>query len=252
MFSSSLLITKSWNLSEFREYAESMCAVISGISKVTSLLHPFGQAHNGNIQFVRHFLFGQQFCCLWFLRIVSRFFDVCNKKVQSSLTASLMQSLSSAYPRCHCSGRRISTWGFTDVLQNEKYLEKSDSLIRAVKQLLQIDELANDKDQQYKYVLQCPTPAKIVLCENLDLLKRPSKPRKHNIELWYAGGKNINKLNYIGPINLPIFYSCDWDYDGLLIYQMVKDIIPQIRLLPPTGVPKSIKATDHNSHWNPL
>jgi len=135
--------------------------------------------------------------------------------------------------------------------KNEKYLEKSDSLIKAVKQLLQIDELANDKDQQYKYVLQCPTPAKIVLCENLDFLKRPSKPRKHNIELWYAGGKNIDKLNYVGPINLPIFYSCDWDYDGLLIYQMVKDIIPQIRLLPPTAPPKSIKATDHNSHWDP-
>jgi len=134
--------------------------------------------------------------------------------------------------------------------KNEKYLEKSDSLIKAVKQILKIDELANDKDQQYKYVLQCPYPEKIVLCENLDFLKRPSKPRKHNIELWYAGGKNIDKLNYTGPITLPIYYSCDWDYDGLLIYQMVKEIIPHICLLAPNGQPKSITETEHDSHWN--
>jgi len=133
--------------------------------------------------------------------------------------------------------------------KNEKYLENSDSLIRAVKKILNIEELANDKDQQYKYVLQCPYPEKIVLCENLDFLKRPSKPRKNNIELWYAGGKNIDKLNYTAPITLPIYYSCDWDYDGLLIYQLVKDIIPQILLLPPTGLPKSIVETDHDSHW---
>lgn len=133
--------------------------------------------------------------------------------------------------------------------KNEKYLEKSDSLIKAVKQILKIEELANDKDQQYKYVLQCAYPEKIVLCENLDFLKRPSKPRKNNIELWYAGGKNIDKLNYTGQITLPIYYSCDWDYDGLLIYQLVKDIIPKIRLLPPTGIPKSIPGTDHDSQW---
>ena len=118
-----------------------------------------------------------------------------------------------------------------------------------MKKILEIEELANDKDQQYKYVLQCPHPEKIVLCENLDFLKRPSKPRKNNIELWYAGGKNIDKLNYTGAIALPIYYSCDWDYDGLLIYQLVKDIIPQICLLPPTGLPKSIVETDHDSHW---
>jgi len=133
--------------------------------------------------------------------------------------------------------------------RNEKYLEKSDSLVSAVKGILGIAELANDKDQQYKYVLQSHEPAKIVLCENLDFLKRPSKPRKHNIELWYAGGKNIDKLNYIGEVTLPIFYSCDWDYDGLLIYQAVKQRIPTIRLLYPNGMRKSIVQTEHDSRW---
>lgn len=133
--------------------------------------------------------------------------------------------------------------------KNEKYLEKSDSLISAVKGILGIAELANDKDQQYKYVLQSFQPTKIVLCENLDFLKRPSKPRKHHLELWYAGGKNIEKLNYIGEITLPIFYSCDWDYDGLMIYQSVKRKIPNIRLLYPNGPKKSIIKTEHDSHW---
>jgi len=133
--------------------------------------------------------------------------------------------------------------------KNEKYLESSDSLVRDVKMLLDICELANDKDQQYMYVLQVDDPEKIVLCENLDFLKRPSRPRKHRIELWYAGGKNIEKLNYIGDITLPIYYSCDWDYDGLMIYQLVKKKIPEIKLLFPNGSRKSLKATEHKSIW---
>lgn len=133
--------------------------------------------------------------------------------------------------------------------KNEKYLESSDSLVRDVKMLLDISELANDKDQQYMYVLQVDDPEKIVLCENLDFLKRPSRPRKHRIELWYAGGKNIEKLNYIGDITLPIYYSCDWDHDGLMIYQLVKKKIPDIKLLFPNGPRKSIKATEHKSIW---
>lgn len=133
--------------------------------------------------------------------------------------------------------------------KNEKHLEKSESLVSAVKCILAIAELANDKDQQYKYVLQSHQPTRIVLCENLDFLKRPSKPRKHQVELWYAGGKNIDKLNYIGDIPLPIFYSCDWDYDGLLIFQAVKEKIPNIRLLYPNGRRKSIVETEHDSLW---
>jgi hypothetical protein len=133
--------------------------------------------------------------------------------------------------------------------KNEKYLEGKESLIKAVKQLLNIQELASDKDQQYKYVLECKNPKCIVLCENIDFLKRPSAPRKNNIELWYAGGKNISKLDFSSTRHLPIFYSCDWDYDGLLIFEAVKEKIKDIIILYPTGQPKGIIATEHKSLW---
>jgi len=135
--------------------------------------------------------------------------------------------------------------------KNEKYLLNKDSLIDAVKEVLGIKELADDKDQQYKYVLECANPRAIVLCENLDFLKKPSKPRKHNIELWYAGGKNVSKLDYIDLRGLPVFYSCDWDYDGLSIYETIKsmDSLMDIQLLNPTAQPKSLKHTEHKSLW---
>ncbi len=134
--------------------------------------------------------------------------------------------------------------------KNEKHLEKSVPLLKAVKKLLNISELANDKDQQYKYVLECEEPCCIVICENLDFLKRPSKPRKYNIELWYVGGKNVAKLDYVDTRNLPIYYSGDWDYDGLfIIYKLVKEKIPKIQLLYPDGKPLSIDKSEHKSHW---
>lgn len=134
--------------------------------------------------------------------------------------------------------------------KNEKYLIGKDSLINSVKQILKIDVLADDKDQQYKYVLECTDPKCIVLCENIDFLKRPSFPRSHNIELWYAGGMNLNKLDYSNTRNLPIYYSCDWDYHGLcIIYPIVKEKIPKICLLTPNGKPKSIVETEHKSNW---
>ncbi|MCB0665543.1 MAG: hypothetical protein KDC80_06960 [Saprospiraceae bacterium] len=49
---------------------------------------------------------------------------------------------------------------------------------------------------------------------------------------------------------LPVFYSCDWDYDGLfIIYPLVRKKICDIRLLFPSAESKSIKATDHKSLW---
>lgn len=135
--------------------------------------------------------------------------------------------------------------------KNEKYLLGKDALINSVKTLLQIEELAEDKDLQYKYVLDCTAPKCIVLCENIDFLKRPTLARANNIELWYAGGKNVNKLDYADTRGLPIYYSCDWDYDGLfIIYPLVKDKIPTIQLLTPNGLPKGIEETEHDSRWN--
>lgn len=134
--------------------------------------------------------------------------------------------------------------------KNEKYLLGKEALINAVKSLLQIDELADDRDLQYKYVLECHDPKCIVLCENIDFLKRPTLARANNIELWYAGGKNVNKLDFSDTRGLRIYYSCDWDYNGLfIIYPLVKEKIPNIKLLTPNGTPKGITETEHNSKW---
>jgi hypothetical protein len=134
--------------------------------------------------------------------------------------------------------------------KNEKYLLGKYALINAVKILLDIKELADDKDLQYKYVLECTNPKCIVLCENVDFLKRPALARANHIELWYAGGKNVTKLDYADTRGLPIYYSCDWDYDGLfIIYPLVKEKIPAIQLLTPNGLPKGIEETEHNSKW---
>lgn len=134
--------------------------------------------------------------------------------------------------------------------KNEKYLLGKEALINAVKALLQIEELADDKDLQYKFVLECNNPKCIVLCENIDFLKRPTLARANNIELWYAGGMNVNKLDFSDLRGLTIYYSCDWDYHGLfVIYPLVKDKIPSIQLLTPNGLPKGIEKTEHDSKW---
>ncbi len=137
--------------------------------------------------------------------------------------------------------------------KNEKYLLGKEALISAVKTLLHIKELADDKDLQYKYVLECNNPKRIVLCENIDFLKRPTLARANNIELWYVGGKNVTKLDYADTRGLPIYYSCDWDFDGLfIIYPLVKEKAPSIQLLTPNGIPKGILETEHNSKWEDI
>jgi hypothetical protein len=134
--------------------------------------------------------------------------------------------------------------------KNDKYLDNRSSVIDALKVILEVTHFSNEKDQQYMYRLECDDPQRIVLCENLDFLTKPNKPRKHHIELWYAGGKNVAKLQYSQTRDLPIYYSCDWDYDGLfIIYPLVKQKIPKIKLLIPDGAPKSIAETEHKSLW---
>ena len=133
--------------------------------------------------------------------------------------------------------------------KNEKHIDSSEALERAVKTILKIDAFADSRDFQYLYVLQCNNAKAIVLCENLYFLKMPERPRKNGIELWYAGGRNIEKLNYANSRDLPIYYMCDWDHDGLDIYRAVRERIPQIKLLTPNGPPKDIVKTEHRSQW---
>jgi len=134
--------------------------------------------------------------------------------------------------------------------KNEKYLKHKGSLIDALKKILKVEHFSYEKDQQYIYKLECYAPKAIVLCENLDFLTKPDKPRNHHIELWYAGGKNVPKLDFSSTRGLPIYYSCDWDYDGLyIIYPLVKEKIPGICLLYPNGAHKSIVESEHKSLW---
>ena len=132
---------------------------------------------------------------------------------------------------------------------NEKHLDSSVALERAVKTILKIDSFADSRDFQYLYTLQCHNPKAIVLCENLYFLKMPEKARKNNIELWYAGGRNIEKLVYTQSRDLPIYYICDWDHDGLDIFKSVKKILADIELLTPNGEPRDIVKTEHKSFW---
>jgi hypothetical protein len=134
--------------------------------------------------------------------------------------------------------------------KNEKYLDNRSSLVDAIKQILDVEYFSNEKDQQYIIKLECHNPVGIVLCENLDFLTKPNKPRRHGIELWHVGGKNVGKLEYSQTRGLPIYYSCDWDYDGLfIIYPLVKEKIPTVQLLIPNGPAKGINETEHPSKW---
>lgn len=134
--------------------------------------------------------------------------------------------------------------------KNDKYLDGKTLLIDAINSIFGII-LVDNKSQQYLYILQCHKPKLIILCENVNFLNRDKIPRENGYELWYAGGRNIPKLEYTYNIRrgLSIYYSADWDKDGLEIYQLAKNKIPDLKLLHPDGIQRSIKSTDHKSHW---
>lgn len=137
--------------------------------------------------------------------------------------------------------------------KTSKYLDNNRGLEKAVLSILGFDKFPGKDpiDQQYKFVINCPTPEIIVLCENIDFLLLPWIARENNIELWYAGGNNIAKLDHLPPIKFPIFYSCDWDYEGLRIYERIKKKIPQIKILFPSALNERITvySPNHNSDW---
>lgn len=144
-----------------------------------------------------------------------------------------------------------SVRGFSHMFfKNDKYLDGKTLLINAINSIFDIT-LVDNKSQQYLYVLQCDDPNLIILCENGNFLNRDKIPRANGYELWYAGGRNIPKLEYTHQIRrrLPIYYSCDWDKDGLEIFQLAKKKIPDLRLLLPNGKSRSITTTGHKSLW---
>jgi hypothetical protein len=139
-----------------------------------------------------------------------------------------------------------------------KYLENHPGLDKMVRKILGIENFPSEdpKTHQWRFVIDCVNPDVIVLCENLDFLKTPDIARKNNIELWYVGGNNTANIHHISVEKLgkPLFYSCDWDYDGLKIYCRIKDILKSksrnITLLYPSSLKRlPVNSPYHNSRW---
>ncbi len=126
-----------------------------------------------------------------------------------------------------------------------KQIKKGSVIEKAISKILP-DLITDSSNAQYLHVLHSSeAPTAIVLCENLDQLNRP---RRRNIELWYAGGNNTTKLAFVPAPNLPLYYLCDWDYAGLMIYSRIKTrYFPSIQLIEPAEpVFKSIEGTGHH------
>lgn len=144
--------------------------------------------------------------------------------------------------------------------QNSKYLSNRLSVKNAILKILELSEFPekDPKNNQWRFVVDCHNPKVIVLCENLDCLKVPLEYKNHNIELWYVGGNNTKPLEDISQekLKLPIYYFCDWDYNGLLIYSNVKQIFrskgTEVKILKPQTDEAAIKVDvkHHKSYWN--
>lgn len=143
-----------------------------------------------------------------------------------------------------------------------KYLENRSGLDKLVLKALNIEDFPSEdpKVLQWRLVIDCLDPTMIVLCENLDFLKTPNIARLNNIELWYVGGNNIANIHHISTekLNKPIYYSCDWDLDGLKIYCRIKDILKlkskDVNLLYPSNLQDKqlVDSPHHNSQWKHL
>lgn len=132
--------------------------------------------------------------------------------------------------------------------KGSKTIRKDTKLHQAILNILDVDYLAEDEhDQQYLTVLHCKSkkPLRILLCENKNLL---TKKRFKTTELWYAGGKNINKLKFVNIPNIPIYYICDWDNDGIEIYYNIKQILKQLKLIIPNK-PIKYKSIKEHLKW---
>lgn len=146
-----------------------------------------------------------------------------------------------------------------DEERESKYFVTHPSLKKAVLQLLgrENEGFPDDdpKDNQWRFVVDCPTAKYVVLCENLNMLKLPRRALENHIELWYVGGGNTKPLERLGPrqLNLPLFYSCDWDHHGLLFYSRIRKILDgyKIHLLMPRPDAQryNTKTEHHSSPW---
>lgn len=137
-----------------------------------------------------------------------------------------------------------------------KYIQKDSALERAVLKIIGIKEFPQNENQGF-YHVPCLNPKFIIICENMYFLTL-SIARQNNVELWCAGGNNIKPFENISKIDYPIYYLCDWDYDGLKIYESIankidkiKDKKSSLKLISPDGKRERIVDTSdfHSSQW---
>jgi hypothetical protein len=140
-----------------------------------------------------------------------------------------------------------------------KYLKLRNSVRNAVLKILEIDEFPQtSKDLQYRLVVDYPNPKAIILCENKSFLKQPWNAKELEAKLWHVGGNNIAIIDDIDEMELayPMYYSCDWDFHGLTIFQRIKNKLKnrgvEIKILTPPP-PHQYLPTDsfmHKSRWD--
>jgi len=140
-----------------------------------------------------------------------------------------------------------------------KYLKFRNSVRNAVLKILEIEEFPQtSKDLQYRLVVDYPNPKAIILCENKSFLKQPWNAKEFEIKLWHVGGNNIAIMDDIDERELvyPIYYSCDWDFHGLKIFQSIKSKLKirgvEIKLLTPPPPHQYLPSDSfmHKSRWN--
>lgn len=140
--------------------------------------------------------------------------------------------------------------------KSAKYIQKDSALERAVLKIIGVQEFTQNENQGF-YRVPCLNPKFIIICENMYFLTL-TIARQNNVELWCAGGNNIIPFENISRIDYPIYYLCDWDYDGLKIYERIANKIEciidkksSLKLITPNGKKESIVATSdyHNSQW---
>ncbi|REC59370.1 hypothetical protein DRF65_26470 [Chryseobacterium pennae] len=140
-----------------------------------------------------------------------------------------------------------------------KYLKFRNSVRNAVLKILEIDEFPQtSKDLQYRLVVDYPTPKAIILCENKSFLKQPWNAKELEVKLWHVGGNNIAILDNIDEMELvyPMYYSCDWDFHGLEIFQRIKSKLKnrgtEIQILTPPSPHQYLPSDSfmQNSRWN--
>jgi hypothetical protein len=147
----------------------------------------------------------------------------------------------------------------SQLFSSSKYLENNNSVRNAVLQILEIGQFpkTDPRDHTWRLIVDCPDPICILLCENLDNLKCPEVAIDLGVELWYVGGNNTGILKNLSQekLDLPIYYHCDWDYDGLRIYGNVNKIMEEkgktIKILEPVDPSRRLPVNSpyHHSQW---